>query len=322
MHAMGMDVQRVYQRCGISDDMLVDHQARTPHSAQRNFWQVLEQESGDSLIGLRLACSIPLYHGQILAYLFLSSVTFGEGLERVLRYRRLISDAVEFQLDKGEPRSQLHISFSEPADDVLRHRDEIFMGYIVRYFKVLTEGDFRATRVSFCHEAYASSEQYHQLLDCEVQFGQDKLILEFESDCLAKKSTHSDPDLLAMHEQLAQRRLAGLEKADIVESVRQFIGQTLEQGQPELSDAAAALELPVRALRSQLAEAKTTFNEIVADHRFSLARHLLAKTDESIAEIVYLTGFSEPSTFYRAFKRWSGVTPLEYRQRKRRQSER
>ena len=47
------------------------------------------------------------------------------------------------------------------------------------------------------------------------------------------------------------------------------------------------------------------------------ARRLLADTEEPIDNIVYLTGFSEPSTFYRAFKRWSGMTPVQYRDRKR-----
>ena len=66
----------------------------------------------------------------------------------------------------------------------------------------------------------------------------------------------------------------------------------------------------------QLAEAGTSFSQVLNDYRHQLAKRLLAKTDESIAEIVYLTGFSEPSTFYRAFKRWEGLTPVEYRRRK------
>jgi AraC-like DNA-binding protein len=69
-------------------------------------------------------------------------------------------------------------------------------------------------------------------------------------------------------------------------------------------------------LRSQLAEANTSFNQILADYRSRLARRLLARTAEPIEQIVYLTGFSEPSTFYRAFKRWTNETPVEYRKRK------
>jgi AraC-like DNA-binding protein len=56
---------------------------------------------------------------------------------------------------------------------------------------------------------------------------------------------------------------------------------------------------------------------LLADYRCTLAKRLLANTDETIDEIVYLTGFSEPSTFYRAFKRWTQVTPIEYRNQKK-----
>ena len=69
-------------------------------------------------------------------------------------------------------------------------------------------------------------------------------------------------------------------------------------------------------VRKRLADAGTNFNQLVADYRCRLAKRLLAGTDESIDEIVYLTGFSEPSTFYRAFKRWVGMTPIEYRKLK------
>ncbi|MFQ1046225.1 helix-turn-helix domain-containing protein, partial [Acinetobacter sp. NIOH-H-8] len=71
-------------------------------------------------------------------------------------------------------------------------------------------------------------------------------------------------------------------------------------------------------LRTQLSEANTSFQQILSDYRCRLAKKLLANTSESVERIVYLTGFSEPSTFYRAFKRWTNETPVEYRKRKQR----
>ena len=71
-------------------------------------------------------------------------------------------------------------------------------------------------------------------------------------------------------------------------------------------------------MRSRLTEADTSFNQVLADYRCYLAKRLLSRTEESIGDIVYLTGFSEPSTFYRAFKRWTDMTPVEYREYKRR----
>ena len=84
-----------------------------------------------------------------------------------------------------------------------------------------------------------------------------------------------------------------------------------------------ASELPALEQRlKELEEAGTSFNHVLADYRSRLARRLLARTDESIEQIVYLTGFAEPSTFYRAFKRWTHETPIEYRKRKQEQSAR
>ena len=99
--------------------------------------------------------------------------------------------------------------------------------------------------------------------------------------------------------------------------VKRAIAEDLERGQPELAVIARRLGVSARVLRARLAQAGTSFNQVLADYRAHLAKRLLAKTDEPIVDVVYLTGFSEPSTFYRAFKRWTGKTPVEYRDQRR-----
>ncbi|MEZ5512201.1 MAG: AraC family transcriptional regulator, partial [Gammaproteobacteria bacterium] len=106
------------------------------------------------------------------------------------------------------------------------------------------------------------------------------------------------------------------EKQDFIAKVNRLIGELLESGNADLETVAERLGIKPRSLRTKLAEVETNFNQLLADYRCNLAKKLLARTDESIDEIVYLTGFSEPSTFYRAFKRWVGVTPVEYRKSK------
>ena len=110
-------------------------------------------------------------------------------------------------------------------------------------------------------------------------------------------------------------KLQELARFDLVAEVRRAIGGTLESG-TSLETVAKQLGVPPRRLRTQLTDAGTSFNQVLADYRCRLAKRLLAQTSESIEQIVYLTGFSEPSTFYRAFKRWTGLTPIEYRKKK------
>ena len=122
---------------------------------------------------------------------------------------------------------------------------------------------------------------------------------------------------MQLHEQLAIEKLQELARYDLVGEVRRAIGSTLESGETT-RNCSRSTEYYSTRLRTQLSEANTSFQQILSDYRCRLAKRLLASTNESVERIVYLTGFSEPSTFYRAFKRWTNETPVEYRKRKQR----
>jgi AraC-like DNA-binding protein len=117
---------------------------------------------------------------------------------------------------------------------------------------------------------------------------------------------------------VADQRLAILLQQDLINEVRGQLGALLESGETTLANVARRIGVTPRHLRHQLDIAGTSFQRLLNEYRHRLAKRLLSQTDEAITEIVYLTGFSEPSTFYRAFKRWEGTTPIEYRQRRSR----
>lgn len=315
---LGLDVELIAKRCHITPELLQSSQARYPHAAQHTFWEVVEAVSGDPLIGLRLAEKMSLQKGQVWEYLFLSSPTFGQGLRRALDFQRLVSDASQWQLTVAGDNAFLRIQFAPSSNPDLRHLTEAALYYLVRYFRALTQNSFAPARVDFGHRAGAAVADYQAFYGCEVRFEQSAPGLHFSAEVLDQPSSRAEPELLRLHEQLANERLARLEKQDIVIAVRRAIAEVLERGQPELKDIAERLSLSQRALRTRLAEADTSFNQVLADYRCYLAKRLLSRTDESIGDIVYLTGFSEPSTFYRAFKRWTDMTPLEYREYKKR----
>ncbi|MCY1409823.1 Helix-turn-helix domain protein [compost metagenome] len=116
---------------------------------------------------------------------------------------------------------------------------------------------------------------------------------------------------------VGERTATPSESPELVREVRRLIAELLLDGDVTLERVAARLGMPVRRLRDRLETAGVRFNELLADYRAQLAKELLLKTDESIQVIVERTGFSEPSTFYRAFKRWVGETPVAFRKRGR-----
>ncbi|TVP59617.1 MAG: AraC family transcriptional regulator [Halomonadaceae bacterium] len=313
MKAEGMDIESLFKRLGIDESYINSDQLRTPHHAQVFFWQTLEEMTSDPDIGLHLGQKLPVYKGQVLEYLFLSSPNFGEGLRRSLNYQRLLSDAAKSDFVQEE--DECYLVLNTAADEVrqLGHFSEAFVQGMMTFFRSVTDGQFHPSRIDFEHGRTRGLDEVERVLKCPVHFNQPENRLYFPASVLDCPSPHAEPGLLALHEQFASEQVARLEKKDIVGQVERIVAELLDSGEVTLDAVAARLDIKPRTLRTRLAEAETSFNQVLSDFRYRLARQLLASTNESIDEIVYLTGFSEPSTFYRAFKRWSGMTPIEYR---------
>ena len=313
MQELDIDADLVLSRCGLDVEKIADKELRTPHAAQKMFWNTIQDVSQDPDIGLHLGEKVAPYRGQVIEYLFLSSSTFGEGLHRALNYQRLLSDAIQGHVGEDE---RGHFVYNEFIGAPLRHLNEAVVGGLITFFKFVTEGAFQPTLICFNHDECAPAEEYRRIYGCEVLTGQQDARVYFDAKILELPSSHAEPELLRLHEKAASEYVARLEKQDLVGRVNRVIAELLESGNANLETVAAKLEMKPRLLRTRLSEAGTNFNQVLADYRCNLAKRLLSRTDESIDEIVYLTGFSEPSTFYRAFKRWVGLTPIEYRKHK------
>jgi AraC-like DNA-binding protein len=312
LRASGNDPEQVMTRLGLPPSGLPA--GRFPHGAQAMFWQVVSDVCGEEDAGLYLAQHLPAFHGLLLEYLFLSSETFGDGLRHALRYARLLSDTLNATLEVENDQAVLVLGL---LPNTPRHFPEMLAGAVIRLFSALTEGEFVPRCVQFTHAAGAPSERYQQIYGCPVQLACEHHALVFNASVLSKSSRHAAPDLLRMHESLARRQLAEVERLDLVRQVHELIGELLINSGATLEQVASRLDMPSRRLRERLAMAGVRFNDLVTDYRCRLAKDLLLNTNERIEVIVERTGFSEPSTFYRAFKRWVGETPVEFRKRGR-----
>lgn len=310
----GIPVEQVFLQAGIALNATHDGRERTPNAMQQAFWSALERITDDSDIGLHLSEFMPVYRGQVLEYLFYSSRTFGDGLRRALAYQRLLTDVLAARLVVSGGQAAL-VDATDSSGQ--RHFAECLVAGVLRFFRHVTDGSFAPSAVHFMHLEGARPAEYERVYGCPATLGCSDGRIVFDAAILNHVIWQSEPSLLRLHEKMASEKLAQLQRTDLVADVASALGAGLEAGEIGLSDVARRLGMTERRLRSQLSEANTSFNQILTDYRSRLARRLLARTDENIEQIVYLTGFSDASTFYRAFKRWTNETPLEYRQRKR-----
>ena len=312
---LGVDADEVLRRSGLDPAELYQANLRTKFSGQPRFWKAAVELSGDPCIGLHLGEEMPVYKGQILEYLFLSSQTFGDGLRRVLNYQRLISDALHGQVTET-PSPCLTSYFSEHQHATSHLAEAMVLG-LIKGFQAVTDGTFKPEKIVFNHPPNTDIAEYQRIFQCPVEFNAKSFQLFFPASMLSYRSLYAEPELLNLHIQAADQHLAVLQQQDLITEVRSQLGALLESGETTLANVANRLGVTPRHLRHQLDLAGTSFQRLLNDYRNRLARRLLSQTDEGISEIVYLTGFSEPSTFYRAFRRWEGTTPIEYRQQHR-----
>jgi AraC-like DNA-binding protein len=312
---LGVDADEVLRRSGLDPTELYQANLRTRFSGQPRFWKAAVELSGDPCIGLHLGEEMPVYKGQILEYLFLSSQTFGDGLRRVLNYQRLISDALHGQVTET-PSPCLTSYFSEHQHATSHLAEAMVLG-LIKGFQAVTDGTFKPEKIVFNHPPNTDIAEYQRIFQCPVEFNAKSFQLFFPASMLSYRSLYAEPELLNLHIQAADQHLAVLQQQDLITEVRSQLGALLESGETTLANVANRLGVTPRHLRHQLDLAGTSFQRLLNDYRHRLARRLLSQTDEGISEIVYLTGFSEPSTFYRAFRRWEGTTPIEYRQQHR-----
>lgn len=311
MQKMGLDAASIFASVNLPNQP-PDKNIRRDNSTQQRFWRAAEEISQDTDIGLHVGKQMPPFRGLVIEYLFLSSSTFGEGLQRALRYQAILTDVFDLKLTVKDDKAILS-GFEHPV----RHYLECGIGIFLNFFNYITNNEFKPTQIILPYQKGASVEIYEEIWNCSVILGQTEGSIIFPSVLLNKASPAAEPELLRIHETLAGQQLLTLEKHQLVYAIESLLSNgLLESGQFDQKFIAEQLNRNPRTLRADLQAINTNYEKILNQHREKLARRLLAHTQETIDQIVYLTGFSEPSAFTRAFKRWSGETPSAYRQRK------
>jgi AraC-like DNA-binding protein len=318
LQQLGVDIDEVFSQVAIELEAVPgsnDAPARVSYDNHRLLWDTVETVSGDKDIGLHLGEVIPYNPGDLTLYLFLSSDTFGEAINRSREYSRLVSDSIVLTSQSKGDSCSFGFTFRHDDTSELRQINEMLVSMLTRFFAFVTNGDFKAERIEFAHSAPADTQEHQRILGCPVKFDCEQNNLWFSARLLEKECMYAEPATLRMHEGLMNNQLSELDKGDLLRGVKETIAELLDSGEVSLGQVAMHLNVKPGQLRYQLSEMGTNFNQLFSDYRITLAKKLLSETNEPIDQIVYLTGFSEASPFYRAFKRWTGLTPIHYREK-------
>jgi AraC-like DNA-binding protein len=301
---------------GLDPAALVGPEARVTQVAYNVLWARLAEASGDEDFGLHFGERLDLDAFDVVGHLVAKSATFGQGLERVVAYSRLLHDAGRVELEREGGVVRVYPGCRGLPHDPPRHVAEFSAAAVVALGRAVTGVAWAPRDVAFRHAAPARAGEHRRVFGVAPRFGRPETSVELGAEVLALPVRESQPGVLSYLDAYARGALEKLGPPgdDPVANVERAVARALERGAPELEPVAAHLGLSPRTLQRRLAEAATSFQAVVDRVRRAHAERYVADDRLALAEIAFLLGFSDPSNFHRAFRRWTGVTPAAFRE--------
>jgi AraC-like DNA-binding protein len=250
----------------------------------------------------------PALVGGVLPTILANCADIGAFLERLHRYHPLFGpERLMYSAERGSALVWLEGQDGSPA-----HPDTIdaFFAWLSWLPRRLTHNSAGPTRITIRRPAPADEVVYKELLG-EVRFGAERDRLTFDARALGTRIDHADPAVLAALEPYAERRIAEQGRAWAA-LVADLVARDLE-ALPTLASVSASLAVSPRTLQMRLAEEGTAFSAIVDGVQREKALLLLATSDVPITTVATAVGFSSPAVLSRAVRRWTGLTPTDYR---------
>ena len=301
---LGHDVPPLLQAAGVRANDLDDPDLRVPCEAVARLYAAAQQRRPIANLDLRLAIETPLGAYPVLDYLIVTSGSVAEGMRRFARHSALVGAPLEVELHEDASPIRVAIEGSP-------------FGVFLAAFHLRREvaGTFRPEYVSL-RERPDDPGAVERELGCPLRSPAPWSGLALSREAWALPFKRRDPVLQEILERHASHLLEGLPRADdVVSELRRVLARRVAQGDSRLSAVARDLATSVRTLQRRLNAAGVSYQEVLEQTRCDAAECHLAEGSLSIAELSWLLGYSEPSAFHRAFKRWRGLSPRAYRER-------
>lgn len=316
LRIQGYDPLQVLADVGIDAAKLANPDWRIPQARFNHFMAHCVELTGDEAFGLEAAqqAQPQVLHGLGLAWL--ASDTVYDGLKRLVRFSKMVTTSSAMRLYEDGGMALIDFGRIPNVDDYHPVNRDYAVGLVVR-MSYLTLGDFLAPAlVELDRPAPQNPERWESLLSSRVRFEAGHTFLGWYLADIVEPLITGDPVLARANDEQTQSYLDGFLASSISRDVVDKIVERLPDGPPSQLQIAEALHVSNRTLQRKLKEEGTSFMDLLQNTRLQLAQRYLRHPNRSVVETAYLLGFSEPSTFSRAFKRWTGMAPADYRDRR------
>ena len=308
----GFDLNNILDRVGIPRSALEDTRKRFPKENFEALWQVAVEATGDPAIALRVSTTVKPNTLGIIGYLASASESGRNAFELVKGLTPLLWEDFECDLESDGEVAFIRCS-TGGNPQASRFTMEYAIGLTVTMSRVLGAGRSDPLEARFSYSAPAHADEYERILRLPIRFDADEDGVLFPISMMDSLNPSADAALRQLLERYAADQLARIPtSARFSQRIRACILSRLPLGSLTAETVATQFSMSNRTLRRRLQEEATSFQEVLDEVRVELADHYLTKEKRGIDEVAFLLGFSDPSAFTKAFRRWTGQTPADF----------
>ncbi len=310
----GIDQKATLRGAGIDPDAPWDPKVMIPATTYYDMLEAMAEQIDVTELPVHVGASMRCNEYGALGLAWKAAPTLGASCARIERYARIWTGVVTYEL-RADPRGTLFILHREGERRLgLRLSNEATLASAVSLSRQVCPVPFAPVEV-FVRHAEPKTKAFHEKwFGCPVTFNAELDAVLISDEAMQRANILGDEGISRYLTSDLDSQLAKVEKPPpVVGEAKDAIAQSLSEGPPRMAEVARELGLSARSFHRRLAEHGMSFQSLAEETRRELAEGLLRDEQYSLAEVAFLTGFSEQSSFTRAFKRWLGTTPASYR---------
>ena len=317
LDAAGHDSRDLLRQAGIDPERVRDANVRFAASHVTRLWELAAIHTGDPGFGLEVAHYWHPSSLHALGYAWLASHSLREGLRRLIRYSRVVNSLLQGRLeDLGTGITRFTVLFPQ-TDEALRPEPmDCGLATIVTMCRYSLGPGFSPAALAMRRSPPPDPDRFQQFFGCPVTYLAELNTIEFRTDDLTVVLPTANSEQARASDSIIQEYLARQDSADISQQIRTWILQRLPAGPVSEKALADALHMSTRSLQRRLRDDGMTFISLLDDLRRELAMQYLQDSHLTLTEITYLLGFADQSSFTRAFRRWTSLSPNAWRTRR------